>query len=455
MVLKNSIPETSSFKDMDAQVFVSENKVYRKIFKSYKNTYSKLMESGLYNRLQELGLLIPHREIESSEDCIIIEPENVFISYPWEWCFSQIKDAALATLEIQKIALEYNMSLKDANFFNIQFRNNKPVLIDTTSFEEYTEGEPWYAYRQFCENFLTVLSLMSLVDFRLRDLIISNLDGIPLDLASKLLPFRTRFNPGLFMHIHMHSKFQNKYSDNQKKINTGKISKEQLKIFIDNLYSVVSGINPPASKTEWGEYYNSTNYSDESFEIKKNLVKSFVDYVKPSVSIDFGANNGEFSRLIAESCGKVLSLDIDETAVEYNYNKAKQNREQNIIPLVYDILNPSPAVGFENKERKDLVTRTGRVNLVCALALVHHLRIGGNIPFEKQAEFFNTYGKFLIIEYVAKNDSKVEGLLLNRKDVFEDYTLESFENGFSKYYKILKKENIQNTQRTLYLMESL
>lgn len=456
MVLTNSISEFSSFKDIDAQVFTEGEEVYRKIFESYKNNYTKLMDSGLYEHLVNKNLLIPHKEVEKTENCIIIKPEKIFISYPWEWCFSQIKDAALATLEIQKIALEYNMTLKDANFFNIQFKDNKPVLIDTTSFEEYQEGELWCAYRQFCENFLTVLLLMSKVDIRLKNLITTNLDGIPLDLTSKLLPIKTRFNPGIFMHIHMHSKFQNKYSESRKKISAQRISKEQLKIFIDNLYNVTNEIKPPLSETEWGEYYTFTNYSDESFEKKKELIKSFCTELNPESVIDFGANNGMFSRIIRNNGSKmVYSLDIDESAVEYNYQQAKQNNERNIIPLVYDIFNPSPNVGFENKERTDLRTRTGRVNLVLALALIHHLRITGNIPFEKQAEFFSSYGKYLIIEYVCKEDSKVQQMLLNRKDVFNDYSPESFERSFAKYYKILRKEKIQDTQRVLYLMECL
>lgn len=453
MVLKNSIPENSSYKDPDAVVFIDGNKIYRKIYKPYIKTFNHLMQSGLYTKLTEEKLLIPHKIIEENDDYIIIEPQQLFISYPWEWCFSKIKDAALATLEIQRIALDYNMSLKDANYFNIQFCENTPMLIDTTSFEEYQENEAWIAYRQFCENFITVLSLMSESDIRLKGLILSHIEGIPLDLASKLLPFKTKFNLGIFMHIHMHAKMQNKYSGSGKIINNTGISKEQLKIFIDNLYNTVQKFNLSTKETEWNNYYSFTNYSEGSFEEKKRIVKDFYEKVKPDKVIDFGANTGVFSRLFTNSI--VYSLDIDELAVEQNYKTAKDNRESNIIPLVYDIANPSPSVGFENKERVDFLTRTGPVDMVSALALMHHLRISYNIPFKKQAEFFSAWGKYLVIEYVDKKDTKVENMLLNRTDVFEDYNIIKFEEDFSNFYKIIEKKTIGKDARILYLMERI
>lgn len=455
MNLAGSIREHSSYKDTDAAVFRDESRIYRKINKSYTKTFNHLMTSGLYKKLTEEKLLIEHKVIEAEDNYIIIEPQKIFITYPWEWCFSKIKEAALATLKIQKTALEYNMTLKDANYFNIQFVKNRPVLIDTTSFEIYREGGAWCAYRQFCENFLTVLSLMAMKDIRLKGLILSNINGIPLDLTVKLLPFKCRFNPGLMMHIYLHSKMQNKYSDNKKKIEGGKISKEQLKLFIDNLYNIVNSINLPKEKTEWSNYYSETNYSKESFENKKELIKEFTSNIAHAKVIDFGANTGVFSRLFKDS--EVYSLDIDEMAVEYNYKKAVEDSENNITPLVYDISNPSPAVGFENRERPDLPSRLGEADLVLALALMHHLRITSNIPFERQAEYFKKFGRYLVIEYVSKTDSKVRQMLTNRADVFNDYTIEGFEKAFKKSYKILKKTGVnigdKNNERILYLME--
>ena len=256
----SNIKEESSFKDPDAGVFV-ENGVYiRKIYERYRPEYEKLMQSGLYENLTAAHLLVKHEEIRRGEDCIVIKPEQVFVSYPWEWCFSQLKDAALATLKIQQTALEFDMSLKDANCFNIQFLNNKPLLIDTSSFENYEEGSAWVAYRQFCENFIAPLALMAYTDLNLNGLFLMNINGIPLELTSKLLPFKTKFNLNLFTHIHLHCRMQNKYSDNSKKVTNIKISKMQLQNIIKNLQSTVESINLPKYETEWGDYYSFTNY---------------------------------------------------------------------------------------------------------------------------------------------------------------------------------------------------
>src|SRR5258708_16283925 len=204
--------ELGSFRDPSGFVFSRGNTLYRQVEQSYRQEYDTLIECGLYDSLVGAGLLIPHAEenLESGLTNVayrVLRPERIpFISYPYEWCFSQLQDAALATLQAQTAALKHGMSLKDASAYNIQFRDGKPVLIDTLSFERYTEGFPWTAYRQFCQHFLAPLALMSHTDVRLSQLLRTNIDGVPLDLASRLLPFWTKLDPFLLAHIHLHSK---------------------------------------------------------------------------------------------------------------------------------------------------------------------------------------------------------------------------------------------------------
>ena len=444
--------EPSSFKDPDARVFYKDGEIYRKISSKYAETYKKFISSGLYNELLSKGLIVPHDEIENNVDAIIIKPEKVFISYPYEWCFSELKDAALATLQIQKIALEFNMSLKDATPFNIQFLKNKPVLIDTSSFEEFKE-KPWAAYRQFCENFLCPLCLIAYTDLRLSSLFLGNINGIPLDLASKLLPNKTKFNLNLLAHIHIHSKMQNKYSDNKVKTGDAKVSRQALLNIVDNLYNTVLSINLSKYKTEWDEYYSNTNYTEEGFEAKKEIIGEFGARILPKKVWDFGANTGVFSRIFSENGADVKAFDIDPLAIEKNYLEAKEKGEENIFPLIFDIINPTPALGFNNRERKTLEQRAQGVDLTLALALMHHLRITYNVPFSFQAEYFSSFSKYLIIEFVQKEDSKVQNMLLNREDIFDDYTKEGFEVEFKRFYKILDTKPIPETKRALYLME--
>src|SRR6185436_4959816 len=187
---------SASFRDPSGFLFSRGGILYRQVNRAYQKEYARLMESGLYEKLVKAGLLIPHVEVDQPPavevDALkVIQPDRVpFISYPYEWSFGQLKSAALATLSIQKRALKMGMSLKDASAYNIQFVHGKATLIDTLSFEVYEEGEPWVAYRQFCQHFLAPLALMALKDVRLNQLLRVYIDGVPLDLVSELLPTR-------------------------------------------------------------------------------------------------------------------------------------------------------------------------------------------------------------------------------------------------------------------------
>ena len=441
--------EPSSFKDPCAFVYIENGNLFRRFSKNYIPVYQKFINSGLYERLIKENLIIPHEEISSDT----IKPKKVFISYPWEWCFSQLKDAALAVLKIQNIALDYDMTLKDANCFNMQFYNNKPVLIDTSSFENYTEGEPWTPYKQFCENFLAPLALAAYKDICLSSLLLLNINGIPLELASKLLPLSSKFNLNLFTHIHLHSTLQNKYSDKTKQINKMFISKLQLKSIIDNLIKSVENIKLKNAATQWENYYTFTNYEEKSFQLKKDIINNYKNIIRPEFVLDFGSNTGVFSRIFSEENIKVLALDFDRLAVEKNYLRSKELKETNIFPMVFDIVNPSPALGWANQERKTLPDRVLNADLILSLALIHHLRFTYNIPFYKIAEYFSGIAEYLIIEFVDKKDSQVQKMLLNRKDIFDDYYEENFETEFNKFYNIKDKNKIIGTERTLYLMK--
>lgn len=385
----------------------------------------------------------------------IIQPERVpFISYPYEWSFSQLKDAALATLSIQRRALKAGMSLKDASAYNIQFVRGKATLIDTLSFEIYKEGQPWVAYRQFCQHFLAPLALMALRDVRLNQLLRVYIDGVPLDLASKLLPFSTRLKFGLLTHIHLHAGAQKKYSGAEVKTRAGPMSRQALTGLIESLDSAVRNLNWNPGGTEWGNYYDITNYSDAAFEHKKELVGQWSKKVKPGLVWDLGANNGVFSRLAGEAGAYVIASDIDPAAVEQNYRQIKAEKEENLLPLLLDLTNPSPFLGWANQERDSFGAR-GPADMVLALALVHHLAISNNVPLPQLADFLASLGKWLVIEFVPKADSQVQKLLVSREDIFPSYTREGFEAAFQQKFKICEAINVHESERVLYLMESL
>lgn len=448
----------SSFRDPSGFLVWDGDELFRQINMNYKNNYDHLMSSGLYATLVEKGLLISHHELNKhegfSEDAYkIIQPEIInFISYPYEWAFSQLKDAALTTLKIQKICLDYGMSLKDASAYNIQFLNGKPIFIDTLSFEIYEKGKPWAAYKQFCQHFLAPLALMSFTDIRLNQLLKNYIDGIPLDLAAKLLPGKTLFNISLLMHLHWHAKAQIKYGKGKIKPKSIKIKLSNLYAIIDSLEGVINKIKLKSQVTEWDDYYTQTNYSGEAFAHKKKIVKEYLKYIKPSWLWDLGANNGVFTRIASQEGIDCIAFDVDPLAVEHNYLMMKDSQERNNLPVVIDLTNPSPSIGWNNNERMTIKER-GLPDTVMALALIHHMAITNNLPFEKAASFFDEISTNLIIEFVPKSDSQVKKMLISREDIFLDYGQSNFERAFTSYFDILSKEKIKGSERLMYLMK--
>jgi hypothetical protein len=452
----------ASFRDPSGFLFSRAGILFRQVNRAYADDYARLMESGLYEKLVKAGLLIPHIEadIQPADPALafkIIQPERVpFISYPYEWMFGQLKDAALATLSVQKRALKLGMSLKDASAYNIQFVRGKATLIDTLSFEAYREGRPWDAYRQFCQHFLAPLALMAHVDVRLGQLLRVYIDGIPLDLASRLLPASTRLNFGLLTHIHIHASAQTRYADADVTAVSpkGGMGKNAFIGLIESLEGAVKKLTWKPAGTEWGNYYDITNYTDAAFAHKKEVISGWLEKTNPSTVWDLGANNGEFSRLASARGIPTVAWDIDPSAVEQNYQRSKSDKEQNLLPLVLDLTNPSPALGWANEERDSLLQR-GPADMAFALALIHHLAISNNVPLPRVADFFAEACQRLVVEWVPKSDSQVRKLLRTRRDIFDGYTREGFESAFGARFKVVEAVDVRESERRLYWMERL
>ena len=460
------MPESSerkvagSFRDPSGFVFERGGVLYRQVNRGYQADYDRLMSSGLYARLVADGLLVEHQEEEwrggAPGAYKLIRPERVpFISYPYEWCFSQLQDAALATLRIQKTALDFGMTLKDSSAYNLQYVGGRWTLIDTLSFETYQEGAPWAAYGQYCRHFLAPLTLMATRDHRLSSLLKHHIDGLPLDLAASLLPARTRLKTSLLIHLHLHARSQTKHAGAEIKPGAHKkITRLGLAGLIESLESGTKSLGWKSRSDVWAHYYAETNYSDEAFEAKKRFVVELLDQARPGNVWDLGANVGLFSRLAEERGIPVVSLDFDPASVEANYLECRKKARKLVLPLVMDLVNPSPRLGWAGAERDSLADR-GPADLAMALALIHHLVIANNVPLEDAARYFAKLGRKLIIEFVPKSDSQVRRLLASRADIFPDYTQQGFEGAFAKCFEIERTEPIPGSQRLLYLMRAL
>ncbi|MEZ4279051.1 MAG: SAM-dependent methyltransferase [Myxococcota bacterium] len=464
-----------SFRDPSGHLFRHAGRIYRQVNASYREDYDRLMASGFYAAAARDGSLLPHEEVElvlpiDSSDArsqsadrgaapykILLPEQLPFVSYPYEWSFSQLKDAALLTLRIQKTALDFGLSLKDASAFNVQFLRGRPVFIDTLSLERHPENRPWVAYRQFCSHFLAPLALMAYRDPECLRWLRVELDGMPLDLASRLLPWRTRCRIGLLIHLHWHARSQRVHADRKDSAEIamrGGLSKAGLVGILESLENCIRHLDWQPRKTEWSDYYAETNYSSAAESHKLELVDAFLDAMRRPRSVwDLGGNTGRYGRLAARRGIPTISFDRDHAAIEESYRRIRAEGETSMLPLVMDLSNPTPAIGWGNEERMSLIER-GPADVVMALALVHHLAIGNNVPLARIAAYLRSLCKTLILEFVPKSDSQVQRLLRTRDDIFPNYHAAGFEEAFAPYFSIRRRETIRESERVLYWLEA-
>jgi hypothetical protein len=449
----------SSFRDPSGFMIVENGVLLRQVNPLYFNQYRLLTDNGFYRKLFDTGLLIRHEEVSATNDSIVLKPETIpFFSYPYEWSFSQYKHAALHTLKLQKYCLQNGFTLKDATAFNITFHNGKPVFADTLSFDPYTEGEPWRAYKQFLMHFLGPLVLAKYYGNDMLKLLQQYIDGIPLHKVAKLLPFTAKFNPILYTNIFFTAKYDAKFSNEDSgKSKDIKLSKQAQEKILDSLYSYINGLELKEN-TEWKDYYSVTNYDAEAFDYKKKLVRKWYQSINAKKAVDLGGNDGTFSRELKDIADELLVADIDPNAVNHNYLQVLKNKETNIIPLVSDLLNPAPGIGFNNTERTPLQERirNNKYDVSLALALIHHISLTGNVPFAMSAEMFASLTPYLIIEFPDRGDSWVDFLLKSKREFlnhFDYYNRENFEKDYAAYFDVIEKQQIPNTKRTMYLLK--
>jgi hypothetical protein len=452
------VRDPASFRDPAGFVYRRDGALYRQIHESHADDWRLFEKSGLLQRLVERRWLVAHDDapIEEALDdraWRVLRPELIpFVSYPYEWTFSQLKDAALLTLSAQMLALESGMTLKDASAYNVQFVGARPVLIDALSFERAEEDSPWVAYRQFCQHFLAPLALMAERDVRCGLMLREFVDGIPLDLAVRLLPGKTRLRFGLATHLHLHARSLARHGRTTAPgaVRKPRMARSRLEALLGNLRATVEALSWDPKGTEWADYTATTSYSEAAAASKKQLVERFLRQTDGEWVWDLGANTGVFSRLASDLGRKVLSIDTDPAAAEQHYRTLRKADHGNVTPLVMDLANPSPAVGWASRERLSLAQRAN-ADVLVALALVHHVAIGNNVPLRDLSAYLAELGRQLIIEFVPKSDPRVAEMLAARRDIFDEYSLDGLRHAFGAYWQLVEEEPIEDSQRTLLL----
>ncbi|MFA6931205.1 MAG: SAM-dependent methyltransferase [Lentisphaeria bacterium] len=444
----------ASFRDPSGRVFRQQGRLYRSVSSTGLADYLCFTHSGLAEQLQEQKSLIKFTEDRRCNGDLFLELDELpFISYPYEWCFGQLRDAAILTIQITLSALQKGMILKDASAFNVAWQRGKPVFLDHGSFTIYHEGQPWQAYLQFVKHFLGPLLLMKYQDVRHLEFLRNHLEGIPLDFLSRNLPLKTWFKLCPLLHIHVHAIFQQKCSNSRRSIQ-GKqpqMPRSRLQDMLQSLLEYLTRMKAPQEQTEWGNYYQDTNYSEKAFSHKKDLVQQFVCQVQPERTVDFGANTGVFSFLAAEHCKLVIAADGDPKAVEFLYQQASKHYPQ-VYPVLQDLNNPSPGLGLFNAEREPFFPRA-KADLALGLALLHHLHIGSNWTLQHCLELFARTAPNALLEFVPKQDSQVQRLLRSRPDICSDWNLPALLATCRQYYHLCESLPIADSERVLIKLQ--
>jgi len=453
-----------SFRDPSGQIYKYNNRIIRVVKEFGKRKYEYIKDKGLIEESIKNNFLINTNEItsefkdlKSKDFCYFLEHEKLdYISYPYEWGFYQLKDAALHHLNFQIFLLERDAVLIDSSAFNIQFKDNKPIFIDVLSIDKYNEGEYWKGHAQFLQQFLNPLLLRSLKGISFNDWYKGNLDGIKTSDLNNLLSLKDKISFNVFFSVVLLSRLDKQNTQNPtsalKKVNKKRpLSKNAYKGLLLQLKNWIKKLKPLEKKTVWDSYSSSNTYDKEQENKKIQVIKNFAKKIRPNLMADIGCNDGLYSfESLKSGCKKVIGFDIDINAIDRAYNNSLK-QDLNFLPLYFNATNPSTRLGWYEKERESFIDRLN-FDAVIALAFEHHLALAQNIPLEEVISWIMNIGKNGLIEYVDKTDETVKKMLSIKGDIFPTYNQENFEKNILLNGKILNKTILSKT-RVLYEFE--
>ena len=464
-MLNNQIKvEKSSFRDVKATVFISGNKIFRKIDTRLNLNFQKFLTSVFYktnsSSIIKTKILndneIAEYKLEKDENILWLEHEKIEnIVYPYELTFGQLKDSALLFLNLYIDAIKNSYDLVDASAYNIQFKNNNPVFIDIGSFVLFEESSNIKWHKQFCENYLGPLLIKSKSNINFNDLFKSNLDGIDLKTISKLLPLKSWLNFNIFTNIHLHSYLNSKVTSvSTKRTNTNytNITKEKKIMICETLKKIINKLNIK-NNSYWSLYSRHNSYSEIDTNKKRESILEFIKIEKPKFILDLGCNNGDYSELCFQNgVEKIIGVDNDADALNKSYYRFK-DKNFDYLPIYQNFSNPSPNIGWDNQERMSFQKRyRDKFDCIICLAFIHHICIGNNVPFKYFLDYLAKFSKKILIEFVHENDEMVKNLSINKKDLMRNYNIENFKKVVLEKFKIIKEEKISSTRTMLHII---
>ncbi len=453
--------EPGSFRDPAGKIFYHNDKVYRVLNYEGEKRFKFLEESKILRDSISKNFLIESSKKTGNElnlkefsEKIIIEHKRLdYISYPFEWSFDQLKDAAIHHLNFHIYLLNNNANMIDGSAYNIQFNSFKPIFIDMLSIKKYEDGEYWSSHKQFCENFLNPLILKSKKNIDFNNWFKGNLEGITTKDLNSILSLKNKISYNIFTQVVLLNYFERKAIENKKidlnKINKKKFPKRSFLSMLINMRNFILSLNLKKSKTIWDDYSSNNTYKTEEENLKKKIVIEFASKYKFNSLADLGCNDGVYSKICLDNgCNSVVGFDYDLNAINNGYKMAKKEK-LNFLPLYFDASNPSSNIGWSQKERKGFVERNNFSGMI-ALAFEHHLAIAKNIPLDQVVKWLVQIAPQGLIEFVPKSDFTIKKMLNLKGDIFADYNEKNFKNLLQANSKIISETKINESGRKIF-----
>lgn len=454
--------EPASYRDPSSAVYYDGDQVLRGLSGDAVPDWRALSVAQFFQRRMSKGDVVhtaqaADRTPPAGRELVLQHERIPFVSYPYEWTFSQLKAAALLHLDLLVEALDEGLTMKDGYAYNLQFRGAAPVFIDVPSFQR-TTGGPWAGYRQFCQTMLFPLLLQAYRDVSFRPLLRGQVDGIEPRQMASLLSARDVLRPGVLKHVRLHSAMDSRFARGpggsqatKAQLAGAGFSDELTKATVRGLRTLVAGLTWRPAESHWTSYQATSTYTDEEKARKEAFVRGALAGARQGLVWDLGCNDGTYSRIAAETADYVLAVDSDELTVDLLHRRLTAEGNSRILPLVMNLTDPSPGLGWRNQERRPFLDRR-RPDAVLCLALVHHLALTGNVPLPEIVDWLHGLGAALVVEFVAPQDPMGQRLLSSKPaGLFPDYRADVFEALLADRFDIRQREDLPSGTRSLYL----
>jgi SAM-dependent methyltransferase len=459
--------EPASFRDPDSAVFYADGQILRGLSDRAAEDWARLEATAFFPALVASGKVVATEAYEGGDGPSPLSPRGTpwsqvlkhqrvpVVSYPYEWPFAMLREAATLQLDVLLAALDEGLSMKDGTAYNVQFFGARPVFVDVGSFEP-AHG-PWPGYRQFCQTQLFPLLVQAHLGVPYQPFLRGSVDGLRAADVAGMFRGLARFRKGVLRNVTLHSVLEQRVKSSsegvKQRMTKAGYGTELAKAVARNLRKLVQRLEVDKRASTWSDYRDTCSYSDADATAKQAFVRAALEEGTPRTVLDLGANDGAYSLLAADHADYVVAVDGDEAVVDRLYRRLRADGRENVLPLVMDLVDPSGGLGWCNRERAPFVERV-RPDLTLALALVHHLAIGANVPLPQVVDWLAGFGGRLVVELVHVDDPMVARLLANKPPgLFDDYDRTAFEALLADRFTVERTETLPGGTRTLYLVQ--